>query len=119
MPRETRRSLSSLIQLSIYGWPIGFSHRPREAKAFYATIAVATLVGMGLTFTAIDAIKALYWSAVINGVVAVPVMVSMMLAASRADILGPFAITGWLKGLGWVATAVMGAAVAGMLFTSV
>src|SRR4051812_28802579 len=73
-------------------WPVGFSRRWQEAKAFYGTVALATLVGMILNFTDINPIKALYWSAVINGVVAVPVMATMMLIAARGDILGPFAI---------------------------
>ena len=50
-----------------------------SAKAFYATIAAATLIGVGVNFVALDPIKALFWSAVINGVVAVPLMVVMMI----------------------------------------
>ncbi|QFU17482.1 NRAMP family divalent metal transporter [Microvirga thermotolerans] len=99
-------------------WPIGFSRRWQEAKAFYATVALATLVGMALTFTQIDPIKALYWSAVLNGIIAVPVMVTMMLMASRQDIMGRFAIRGWLRRWGWISTAVMAIAVLGMFATS-
>jgi Mn2+/Fe2+ NRAMP family transporter len=99
-------------------WPIGFNRRWQEAKAFYGTVALATIVGMILNFTDINPIKALYWSAVINGVVAVPVMATMMLIAARGDILGPFAIGPRLKMLGWAATAVMALAVGAMLFTS-
>jgi NRAMP (natural resistance-associated macrophage protein)-like metal ion transporter len=99
-------------------WPIGFSRRMQEAKAFYATVALATVVGMIINFTAINPIKALYWSAVINGIVSVPVMVTMMLMASRPDIMGRFAVVGWLKVLGWVATVVMALAVLAMLGTS-
>src|SRR6185295_6099630 len=55
-------------------WPVGLARQPMEAKAFYATVAFATLIGMGLNFTPLNPIRALYWSAVINGVVAVPVM---------------------------------------------
>ena len=90
----------------------------QEAKAFYATVALATVVGMIINFTAINPIKALYWSAVINGIVSVPVMVTMMLMASRPDIMGRFAVVGWLKVLGWVATVVMALAVLAMLGTS-
>ncbi|MBF9235171.1 NRAMP family divalent metal transporter [Microvirga alba] len=99
-------------------WPIGFSRRWQKAKAFYGTVAVATIVGMILNFTAINPIKALYWSAVLNGVVAVPVMITMMLMAARAEIMGPFAIRGWLLNLGWISTVVMALAVVGMLATS-
>jgi Mn2+/Fe2+ NRAMP family transporter len=88
-------------------WPVGFSRKVQEAKAFYATIAIATLVGMIINFTSINAIKALYWSAVLNGVIAVPVMIVMMLIASRVDIMGPFIARGWLRTLGWLATIVM------------
>ncbi|MBZ6076635.1 NRAMP family divalent metal transporter [Microvirga puerhi] len=99
-------------------WPIGFSRRWQEAKAFYATVALATLVGMALNFTAINPIKALFWSAVLNGVIAVPVMVTMMLVASRSDIMGKFAVRGALRGWGWISTLVMGVAVIGMIWTS-
>src|SRR5260370_31779248 len=61
------------------GWSIGLSRRPLDAKAFYGTIAVATLIGVLINFIDIDPIKALFWSAVLNGVVAVPLMVVMML----------------------------------------
>lgn len=99
-------------------WPVGFSRRPQEAKAFYGTIALATLVGMAMSLTEINPIKALYWAAVLNGVVAVPVMVVMMLITSRSDIMGRFPVQGWLRALGWVSTAVMALAVAAMLVTS-
>jgi NRAMP (natural resistance-associated macrophage protein)-like metal ion transporter len=99
-------------------WPIGFSRRPQEAKAFYGTVALATLIGMIINFTTLNPIKALYWSAVLNGIIAAPVMVTMMLMASRADIMGRFAVTGWLKALGWAATGVMALAVFAMAVTA-
>jgi NRAMP (natural resistance-associated macrophage protein)-like metal ion transporter len=99
-------------------WPTGFSRNWQEAKAFYATVALATLVGMVMNFSGLDPIKALYWSAVLNGIVAVPVMVMMMMMAARSDIMGRFVVAGALKWLGWIATAVMGAAVVAMLVTS-
>jgi Mn2+/Fe2+ NRAMP family transporter len=99
-------------------WPTGLARQPMEAKAFYAVICIATIVGMIMNFTPIDPIRALYWSAVINGVVAVPVMAIMMWMAAAPKIMGDFIITGWTKGLGWVATAVMAVAVAAMLATS-
>ncbi len=81
-------------------WPTGLARRPKEAQAFYATLVIATLIGMILNFVSIDPIKALFWSAVINGVVAVPVMVVMMLLSRREDIMGRFAVRGLLLWLG-------------------
>jgi Mn2+/Fe2+ NRAMP family transporter len=100
-------------------WPVGFTRKMQEAKAFYATIAVATLIGMVINFTSINPIKALYWSAVLNGVVAVPVMFVMMKIVSRPDIMGKFAAKGWLRALGWIATAVMLVISVGMVVTSI
>ncbi len=65
------------------GWPVGLARQWYQARAFYGTIAVATLIGAIMNFLPIDPIKALFWSAVINGVVAVPIMVIMMLIATR------------------------------------
>jgi Mn2+/Fe2+ NRAMP family transporter len=96
-------------------WPVGLDRRPKEAAAFYASVAIATLIGIGLNFTPINPIKALYWSAVINGVVAVPVMVLLMLMTANRSIMGDFTIGGWLRGLGWLSTAAMAACVVGML----
>jgi Mn2+/Fe2+ NRAMP family transporter len=100
-------------------WPVGFTRKMQEAKAFYATIAVATLIGMVINFTSINPIKALYWSAVLNGVVAVPVMFVMMKIVCRPDIMGKFAAKGWLRALGWMATAVMLVISLGMVVTSI
>src|SRR5450756_2500469 len=91
-------------------WKIGLARKPQEAKAFYATIVVATLVGTGISFSSIAPIKALFWSAVINGVVAAPVMTVMMLMTANKSIMGRFEIHGYLKYVGWIATAVMAAA---------
>lgn len=96
-------------------WPVGLARKPSRAEAFYGTLALATLLGVGMTFTSIDPIKALYWSAVINGVVAVPVMTIMMLMTARSDIMKQFTVTGWLRFFGWAATFAMGLCVVGML----
>ena len=98
-------------------WRVGLAQRPGRALAFYGTIAVATLVGAVLNFTPLDPIKALLWSAVINGVAAVPIMVMIMLMASRRKVMGQFTLSPWLKTLGWLATAVMAVAAAGMFVT--
>ena len=101
-----------------FGWRQGLDRKLFEAKEFYAIIAFATLGGVLLDFTSIDPIKALFWSAVINGVIAVPIMVVMMLMATRVDVMGSFAIKRRLKFLGWLATAAMALVVVTMLATA-
>jgi len=96
-------------------WPIGHGLQPMEAKGFYSIITLSTVLGVALLFTRIDPIKALVWSAVLNGVVAVPIMAVMMRMAVRPDIMGPFVITRKLERLGWVATGAMTLAVVAML----
>ena len=98
-------------------WRVGLAQRPGRARAFYGTIAVGTCVGAVLNFTPLDPIKALFWSAVINGVAAVPIMVMIMLMASRRQVMGQFTLTPWLTALGWLASAVMAAAAIGMFAT--
>jgi Mn2+/Fe2+ NRAMP family transporter len=99
-------------------WPIGLARKPLQAKAFYTTIVIATLCGIAITFSPLDPIKALFWSAVINGVVSVPVMAMMMLITSNKKIMGQFVLKGALKYVGWIATAVMAAAAIGMGITA-
>jgi len=96
-------------------WPIGLSKDPEDAVAFYSTVAAAGALGIALTLSPLDPIKALYWAAVINGVVAVPVMTVMMLMTRENRIRGKFVITGWLRWLGWVSTAAMAACVLAMI----
>ena len=100
-----------------FKWPIGLGLKLLQARGFYTIVIIATILGVALNFTPIDPIKALFWCAVINGVVAVPIMVVMMLMAVRADIMGPFVITRRLKVLGWLATAIMALVVVTMLVT--
>ncbi len=99
-------------------WPIGLARKPKEAKAFYLAIATATLIGILINFSPINPIKALYWSAVINGIVAVPVMAIMMLMAVNAKVMGEFRIPLAMRVIGWVATVVMVLAVIGMAVTA-
>jgi NRAMP (natural resistance-associated macrophage protein)-like metal ion transporter len=98
-------------------WKKGLEHKPAMAKRFYSIIAISTLVGVALGFAPIDPIKALYWSAVINGVISVPIMAVMMLMAARTDVMGRFVVPRRLKWLGWLATLAMAAAVAAMFMT--
>jgi len=90
-----------------FQWPEGLDRPPREAKAFYATIAVATMIGAALNFTALDPIRALYWSAVVNGVLAAPLMAVMMVIGVNARIMGRFTLPWYLIIIGWLATLVM------------
>jgi NRAMP (natural resistance-associated macrophage protein)-like metal ion transporter len=94
-----------------FQWRIGLGEALAQARGFYAIVIVATVLGVALNFTPIDPIKALFWSAVINGIVAVPIMAVMMLMAIRVDVMGRFVITRRLSILGWLATATMAAVV--------
>lgn len=100
-----------------FKWPVGLAMKAKRAKAFYATIIVAFSLGALLNFSPLDPIKALFWSAVVNGVVAVPVMVMMMFLGSNKLIMGDFVLGPWLKAFGWIATGVMAVAAAGMFLT--
>jgi NRAMP (natural resistance-associated macrophage protein)-like metal ion transporter len=87
--------------------PASLSFKPAAAKHFYAIIAISTLIGVLLDFSGIDPIKALLWSAVINGIVAVPLMFALMHMASESSLMGNFTVQGNTKILGWLATALM------------
>jgi Mn2+/Fe2+ NRAMP family transporter len=91
----------------LFGWTEGLDRRPREAKAFYATIAVATLGGVALNFTPIDPVKALYWAAVVNGVLAAPLMAVMMVISMNPRIMGRLTLPRPMLIVGWLATTVM------------
>jgi len=90
-----------------FGWTEGLDRKPREAKAFYGVIAMATLGGIALNLIEIDAMKALYWAAVVNGLLAPPLMVVTMLIARNRKVMGSLRIGGWLEFGGWLSTAVM------------
>lgn len=100
-----------------FKWESSLEDKPAMAPRFYGIIVLSTLIGVALGFTALDPIKALYWSAVLNGVISVPIMAVMMLMVSRPDIMGQLVARRRLKALGWLATAVMAAAVLAMLVT--
>jgi NRAMP (natural resistance-associated macrophage protein)-like metal ion transporter len=98
-------------------WPVGLARLPMDAKAFYGAIAAATMIGVGMNLTPIDPIKALFWSAVLNGVVAAPLMAVTMLMARNRRVMGRFVIRPGLAAVGWIATLAMaGSAV--VLFAS-
>jgi len=100
-----------------FEWRSGLDMKLHEAREFYGIIAVATIGGVVLNFTHLDPMRALIWSAEINGVIAVPIMVIMMLLASREDIMGRFVVRPRLRRLGWAATTVMAVTVVGMFAT--
>jgi Mn2+/Fe2+ NRAMP family transporter len=97
------------------GWRKGLEYKPAQAMRFYAIIAVATLTGVLLDWSSLSPMKALFWSAVLNGVAAVPIMVAMMVIASQRKIMGRFTERPLLMTLGWAATAVMAAASGALL----
>ena len=92
------------------GWKWGLERKATDARRFYAVIAVSVLAGLGIQYLPISPMKALFWSAVINGVVAVPLMVVIILLASNKSVMGAFTVSRSLIILGWIATAVMSAA---------
>ena len=98
-------------------WPTGLERKAHEAKGFYGVITAATLVAVIINFTPLDPIKALFWTAVINGVIAVPLMVVMMFMATNPQVMGNFTLSRSLRILGWLATAMMLAASIGLLFS--
>jgi Mn2+/Fe2+ NRAMP family transporter len=98
-------------------WPVGLSRKPKQATAFYATLTLATAIGVGLNFSPLDPIRALYFSAVINGVVAVPIMATLMHMTANPKVMGRFPVHDGLRMVGWLSTAAMAFAALGMLAT--
>jgi NRAMP (natural resistance-associated macrophage protein)-like metal ion transporter len=101
-----------------FDWQSGLDMKVHQAHEFYGIIAIATVGGVALTFTHLDPMRALVWSAQMNGVIAVPIMAIMMLLAVREDVMGRFVIRPRLRRLGWIATGVMAVTVAGMFATT-
>jgi len=91
----------------VFGWNEGLDRRPQEAKPFYLTITIGTLAGILLNFTGLDPIKALYWSAVVNGVLAAPLMAVMMVIAMNSRIMGSLTLPRTMLVGGWLATLLM------------
>jgi NRAMP (natural resistance-associated macrophage protein)-like metal ion transporter len=97
------------------GWKVGLDNMPWQARGFYAVIGAAMLLGLGIDYSPLDPIKALYWSAVLNGVIAVPMMAAMMYVARHKKKMGNFRAGPTLTVLGWLSTAVMAAATITMI----
>jgi NRAMP (natural resistance-associated macrophage protein)-like metal ion transporter len=100
------------------GWSWGLERKATDARGFYGVLAVSVLAGLGIQYLPINPMKALFWSAVINGIVAVPLMVVIILLVSNRSVMGSFTASRPIVILGWIATAIMGAAGLWMLIPS-
>lgn len=100
-----------------FGWQYGLDTKPAQAKQFYAVIAASTLVGMLINFLGISPITALFYTAVINGLLAPPLLVLIMLVANNRRVMGVRTNGRWMNLLGWACTAVMTAAALALLAT--
>lgn len=100
------------------GWTWGLERKATDARGFYGIIAVSVLAGLVIQYSPISPMKALFWSAVINGVVAVPLMIVIILLVSKKAVMGDYTASRPLKILGWIATAVMGLAAVRMFIPS-
>jgi NRAMP (natural resistance-associated macrophage protein)-like metal ion transporter len=100
-----------------FGWPATLEAKAPDAVGFYTIIGAATVIGFGLGFTGIDAIHMLVWSAVLNGIVAVPIMAMMMVIVANAGLMGRFRAKSWLIALGWIGTGIMAVAVMALFWS--
>ncbi len=98
------------------GWKSGLDNMPWQARGFYTVIGAAVLLGLGIDYSPLDPIKALYWSAVLNGLIAVPIMAAMMVVMHSKKKMGKFRAGNVLGPLGWLATLVMAAATVTMVY---
>jgi Mn2+/Fe2+ NRAMP family transporter len=101
----------------VLGWHVGLTRRLRRARLFYGAILAAMVVGGAINFIHIDPMKALFWSAVVNGVAAVPLMGLIMHLGNNRAAMGEFTMPPALRSVGWAATAAMAAAAVGMFAT--
>jgi Mn2+/Fe2+ NRAMP family transporter len=92
------------------GWNWGLERKTTDARGFYGVIAISVLAGLAIQYSPISPMRALFWSAVINGVVAVPLMVVIILLVSKKSVMGAYTSGRYIIILGWIATVVMGAA---------
>ena len=92
------------------GWKWGLERKSTDARGFYGVIAVSVLAGLAIQYSPISPMKALFWSAVLNGVVAAPIMAVIILLASKKSVMGAYTASRSLAVLGWIGAAIMGAA---------
>jgi Mn2+/Fe2+ NRAMP family transporter len=95
-------------------WKFGLGRKLGQATKFYAIIAAAMVIGLAMNFAGVDPIQALFWTAVVNGVVAVPLIVVIMLMSSQLRVMGRFVISLRLRVLGWLTAGFMSASVIAM-----
>ena len=100
------------------GWKNSLGMAPQRARGFYVIIAVATLIGAGGAMLPVNPIRMLVWSAVFNGIVAVPLMAGMMIVISNRKIMGTFTASRMLAAFGWLATLFMSVVVAAFFVTT-
>jgi Mn2+/Fe2+ NRAMP family transporter len=100
------------------GWKMSLDDKPWEAVGFYSVIGLAVVLGLAIDYSGFDPMKALFWSAVVNGVIAVPLMVAMMVVVGSRKLMGQFTAGIGLAGLGWLSTAVMAGATVAMAWFS-
>jgi len=100
------------------GWKMSLDDKPWEAVGFYSVIGLAVVLGLAIDYSGFDPMKALFWSAVVNGVIAVPLMVAMMVVVGSRKLMGQFTAKIGLAGLGWLSTAVMAGATVAMAWFS-
>jgi Mn2+/Fe2+ NRAMP family transporter len=100
------------------GWKMSLDDKPWEAVGFYSVIGLAVVLGLAIDYSGVDPMKALFWSAVVNGVIAVPLMVAMMVVVGSRKLMGQFTAGIGLAGLGWLSTAVMAGATVAMAWFS-
>ena len=102
-----------------FGWPATLEAKAPDAVGFYSIIAAATVVGFALGYTPIHPIRMLIWSAVLNGIVAVPIMAVMMVVVTRLSVMGRFSARPTLTFFGWAGTALMAVTVGALLWSSI
>lgn len=100
-----------------FGWECQLNHKPRQAKQFYTVIALSTLIGMLINFAEINPISALFWTAVINGLVSPPLLIVIMLVSNNRRVMGDKVNGRTTNIIGWTAAIVMFGAAVGMLLT--
>jgi len=106
---------TAFAMAELFGWKEGLENQPRQAAGFYSIIVLSSLLGLLIDWSPIDPIRALFWSAVLNGLAAVPLMIAMMVLVSSRKVMGRFTASPPLLLLGWAATAVMALASIAML----
>jgi NRAMP (natural resistance-associated macrophage protein)-like metal ion transporter len=97
-----------------FGWKGGLGKKFSEAKAFYATIVVATLGSVAVTMVGLDPVRALYWSAVVNGVLATPLIILMVMMARNRAVMGDLKAPRWMVAISIFTAVVMGLSTIGM-----